>query len=313
MCIFNLDMIYYYHYYYKIYVSTESLLFLTEYTQLKNELKNILINSNDLKERVTLLLPNDIPKSIIVETFLDNLKDVNNDNINGKEKLLKIFHESAKKLYNKYIQETAGYQVNISHHIRQDLICLCDNNFKNMPKHKLFEYRECIENKSKMKKLSKTPDALISVLIKYFEEASYELTILLNDSFSRFKNEDEFFEYYQKNEKNIETVVEQFHNNAIDIKNNHKRIKTENILFELKPLNNINNNNNDTNNVITNVRQRLKTLNVFSHNNINKNKLNPINSHEIPNDSDTENIPYNAVASQTPINDNNDIIYNHYP
>ena len=136
--------------------STENLLFVTEYVQLKQELD--IDNINTLKDKIeemkleyTLDLPPEIPKSIIAKEFGES-DDTNLD---------KAVFDALNKMFAKYIDSsTATMQVNISSSTSKYMM----NIFKN----------------------SNNNNIESETILQAMETAVKEISYLMNDSQSRF-------------------------------------------------------------------------------------------------------------------------------
>ena len=154
--------------------STENILFVTEYVQFKHEIIKIekyrVMMEDELKLDYNLILPADIPKSIIAKEFEDKMnKEDTNDQ---KEHTDEVVFNCVQQIYAKYIDSsTAKMEVNISSSTKYNLTKLLRDNKDNME---------------------------LDQVLTGMETAVKEISYLMNDSQSRFRKQTVFRELMKK-------------------------------------------------------------------------------------------------------------------
>ena len=158
--------------------STENILFVTEYVQLKHELikvekyKNMI--EDELKLDYDLSLPSDIPQSIISKEFRNAINKCEPETSNGHTNTSTdvVVLNGLYGMYKKYIDSsTATMGVNISSYTRNNLTALFKNN-----SNKEFE---------------------INKIFCGMETAVQEISYLMKDSTARFRMQSIFTEIIQ--------------------------------------------------------------------------------------------------------------------
>ena len=158
--------------------STENILFVTEYVQLKKEIMKIERYKNmiedELKLDYDLILPLDIPKSIIAKEFEEKVNGVGTGADTDHESDHMVFN-GLYEIYGKYIDSlTARMEVNVSSSTRYNLTNL---------------FRD---------KGNRSDDIGLDKILMGMETAVKEISYLMNDSQSRFRKETIFGELIKK-------------------------------------------------------------------------------------------------------------------
>eukprot|EP01083_Nonionella_stella_P115148 341060_1 len=145
--------------------STENLLFITEYVQLKEAMLRQERLAQKMKLHYDLHLPDKLPISDIVAEFTDKIKEIDMAN---DTKMNEICWSAMNRIYVKYIHsELSDLEVNISSRRRRDI-------------------ERVYENTKKEKTIENIMDPM--------EKCVIEISRLINDSRSRFVEESEFTE-----------------------------------------------------------------------------------------------------------------------
>ena len=171
--------------------SIENLLCLVELCQFQMFIYQYLLNNNIINEYdnddtnkllifgTSIIWPLNVPKSIIV--FGENEKDDEMD-YDDDMQFYYICKIKAKKLFEKYINTSSEYEVNLSYSVRNKLLSLMRNEslwMLNNNKHRRTK-------KSRIEKMS-----LID-LMHIFDDVMAEVFQLMQDAFNRFKNTNQF-------------------------------------------------------------------------------------------------------------------------
>eukprot|EP01084_Bolivina_argentea_P023890 44616_1 len=150
-------------------LSTENLLFITEYVQLKWRMTSIEILRKKINDEIGLLydlnFPESLPLSVIAKEFTENMNTIDMDDWN---KINEYVWSALNEMYDKYINEnTADLEVNISSRKRKAIKNVFENNV----------VEKTIEN-----------------ILPPMEHCVMEISLLLNDSRGRFCENIEFTE-----------------------------------------------------------------------------------------------------------------------
>ena len=169
--------------------SIENLLCLVELSQFQMFIYQYLLNKgkiniNEYREDLDLfanrvLWPQNVPKSSIV--YGENEKD---DELDYEDDMqfYYICKRKAKLLFEKYINTSSEYEVNLSYTVRNKLISLMKNESLWMLNN----------NKHRRTQKSKIEPMNLNDLLHLFDTVIAEVFSLMQDAFNRFKNTNDF-------------------------------------------------------------------------------------------------------------------------
>lgn len=170
--------------------SIENLLCLVELSQFQMFIYQYLLNKGIINEynnnddddifATQIIWPENVPRSLIVygENDKDDKLDYDND-----MQFYYVCKKKAKLLFEKYINTSSEYEVNLSYTVRNKLISLMRNESLWMLNNNKYQRNKQNKNVEKMS---------LTDLLHIFDTVIGEVFSLMQDAFNRFKNTNDF-------------------------------------------------------------------------------------------------------------------------